>query len=308
MSNIVDYDEDRRREDGRTKRIKWDTHKKVVPIKPGLKGASKPSGPEHKYFDCLGYSEDGCKRVKCKYCPHELWSNNQRMRHHLVNNCQGQVPDEVKLELTLREGNFESARLKQLKRKVMKTQDKICGNIISGSHSMKSDGQSFKSGSHSMKSGSQSFKSDGHSGNSSITGSLPGGDSDEEEPIPDVEDEAATVAKLLKSILTPSRMKGNETSGQKTYSDEEFESITRDLTVKKMRMELELMQDQKRVIDKVISSLDSLTKAADLYIASKETDQGTQTTNLTVYTNDVGCDGESPLLTNHCDQIVTDGR
>ena len=295
MSNAVDYDEDRRREDGRTKRIKWDTHKKVVPIKPGdLKGASKPSGPEHKYFDCLGYSEDGCKRVKCKYCPHELWSNNQRMRHHLVNNCQGQVPDEVKLELTLREGDFESERLKQLKRKVMKTQDKICGNIISGS-------QSIKSGGHSIKSG-------GHSGNSSIAGSLPGCDSDQEESVPDVEDEAATVAKLLKSILTPSRPKLNQTSGQKTYSDEEYESITRDLTVKKMRIELELMQDQKRVINKVISTLDSLTKAADLYIASKEAEQGTQTTNLTVYTNDVGGDGESPLLTNDCDQSVTDGR
>lgn len=288
MSNVVDYDEDRRREDGRTKRIKWDTHKKVVPIKPGdVKGASKPSGPEHKYFDCLGYSEDGCKRVKCKYCPHELWSNNQRMRHHLVNNCQGQVPDEVKLELTLREGDFESARLKQLKRKVMKTQDKICGNIISGS---------------------QSIKSGSHSGNSSIAGSLPGGDSDQEESVPDVEDEAATVAKLLKSILTPSRPKLNQTSGQKTYSDEEYESITRDLTVRKMRMELELMQDQKRVINKVISTLDSLTKAADLYIASKEAEQETQTTNLTVYTNDAGGDGEPAFLTNDCDQSVTDGR
>lgn len=287
--------------DGRSKRIKWETSKQLIPAKPRKAGSRpvKPSGPEHKYFETIAWSEEGSRRVKCNYCPHELWANTSRMRHHTVNNCLGDVPDEVKLELTLREGDLESKKLKEIKKQVIKTRSKISNSFNSVTTSRLSD------------------RTLGTTGTFSDRGSIGAGSrgrdsgSDDNDDGNDDGDDEERVAMLLKSLIGKTVPKNNNTNncsrqstpssghghGHKVYTDEEYTNITRELTIQKMKMELDLMQDQKRIISKLSKGLDTITKAANLWIEKEERES--QSTNLTVYT-----DGDTYLT----DQSVTTGQ
>lgn len=265
--------------DGRSKRIKWETNKQLIPAKPVKPGQRpvKPIGVEHKYFETIAWSEEGSRRVKCNYCPHELWANTSRMRHHIVNNCRGQVPDEVKLELTIREGNLESKKLKQIKKQVITTRSKLKStsrNSIVGSTSTGSIDVDCETVAHETGLDEVDCINDAY------------GEEDEER-----------VARLLRSLIAHSAPKSSPPSskilgqkpGSKLYSDEEYLAITRELTIQKMKLEIELMNDQKKIISKLSKGLDSITKAADLWIEKEEQSMSQSTTNLTVhYANDDG--------------------
>lgn len=115
------------------------------------------------------------------------------------------------------------------------------------------------------------------------------------------EDEQDRAVKILTGLLT--KKGGDESSlakkPVKSFTDADFDRETKELNVKKLRLEVKLMEEQNRLCYKIGRGIDKFMKALDVYIEDKSSHA------RVVYTN---ADGTSILQTAYDESVAGDSH
>lgn len=122
------------------------------------------------------------------------------------------------------------------------------------------------------------------------------GDGNEE----DKEETMRLLAKLIKSkdLTVTTDRTSHATKSVRQMSNDELDRETRELTVKKLRLDVDLREKQTRLYDKISKGIGKFMKAADAYLES-------QGARVTVYTGTAG-DTETSILQTAYEATMTD--